>query len=399
MRLFSWLREQAGAKGPAQAALSRRSKNRPTARARPRLELLEDRCVPSTLAVTSCGDDATDKHTLRYAVANAQSGDTILLTAAVKNPIVLTNGELILSQNVTIEGVPARTPTISGGNLSRVFEVAPGASVILSDVVITGGNGKADNTAGNASAEGDGGGILVDAGASLTVNNSTLSDNAAIFYGGAVYNLGAVTVGGSTLSGNSGPFYGGAIFSSGPMSVSDSTVSGNAAVYDGGGIDNGYNQTGIITNTTVSGNSTTYYGGGISNSGTLTVEGSTVVGNSARNGGGISSAGTLIVNGSSVSDNTGRYGGGIYNYYGTVTVSACTVSGNAAQYGGGIYNDNLYGYNVLTVSGSTVSGNSATDGGGIYNLGSAAVTDSTLSGNTGGNIFGTWTDGGGNTII
>src|SRR5215467_14168437 len=72
---------------------------------RPRLEMLEDRCVPSTLTVTSSADNLNQNHTLRYAVAHAQSGDIILLTAAVKAPIVLTQGELVLSKNVTIESV------------------------------------------------------------------------------------------------------------------------------------------------------------------------------------------------------------------------------------------------------------------------------------------------------
>src|SRR5437870_4436087 len=74
-----------------------------------------------TLAVTSSADDVTQNHTLRYAVAHAQNGDTILLTAAIKDPIVLTQGELIVSQNVTILSVPAQTPTISGNGISRVF--------------------------------------------------------------------------------------------------------------------------------------------------------------------------------------------------------------------------------------------------------------------------------------
>jgi hypothetical protein len=56
-------------------------------RARPTLEVLEDRWVPSTLTVTKSGDDVTQNHTLRYAVAHAQSGDTIQITAAVKDPL------------------------------------------------------------------------------------------------------------------------------------------------------------------------------------------------------------------------------------------------------------------------------------------------------------------------
>jgi hypothetical protein len=41
---------------------------------------------------------------------------------------VLTQGELLLTQDVTIEGLPNKPETISGGT-SRVFEVAAGSHV------------------------------------------------------------------------------------------------------------------------------------------------------------------------------------------------------------------------------------------------------------------------------
>jgi hypothetical protein len=105
-------------------------------RARPALEALEDRYVPSILTVTSSADDVTQNHTLRHAVAHAQNGDTIQITEAVKAAIVLTHGELLVSQDVTILSVPARTPTISGNSVSRVFEIA--ANVALQNLNITG---------------------------------------------------------------------------------------------------------------------------------------------------------------------------------------------------------------------------------------------------------------------
>jgi hypothetical protein len=61
----------------------------------------------------------------------------------------------------------------------------------------------------------------------------------------------------------------------------------------------------------------------------------------------------------------------------------------------------------LTVTGCTLSSNSALDGGGIYNAGPASaltVRNSVFRGNlapttqNGPNIFGTYTDGGGNTF-
>src|SRR5262249_52649276 len=67
------------------------------------------------------------------------------------------------------------------------------------------------------------------------------------------------------------------------------------------------------------------YGGGILNSGTLTVNGCLLSGNSGYYGGGIYNAGTLTVSGSTVTQNTARYaGGGIYNA-GTLTVLNSTV--------------------------------------------------------------------------
>ena len=140
-----------------------RKERRPQSRRRaqqPRFLVLEDRALLSTLTVTSSADSATQNHTLRYAVDHAQSGDTIQLTAAIKNPIVLSLGELVVNQSVTIESVPARTPTISGGGISRVFEISAGANVTLDNVNIIDGNGVADNPSGSAGYDGNGGAIL-----------------------------------------------------------------------------------------------------------------------------------------------------------------------------------------------------------------------------------------------
>jgi hypothetical protein len=192
------------------AGLSRRCSSRPTYR--PRVELLEDRCVPSTLTVNKADDDVTEKHTLRWAVANAVSGDEIQITAALKNtPIVLTQGELVLSQNVTIEGVGNVAETVSGGGTSRIFEVAAGTSVTIENLTLTGGNGLA-NLSDTSNFLGDGGCILMHGTGTLTVSGCTLSGNSASRNGGAIYNdAGSVVLSGCTLSGNSAGGDGGAI--------------------------------------------------------------------------------------------------------------------------------------------------------------------------------------------
>jgi hypothetical protein len=94
-------------------------------------------------------------------------------------------------------------------------------------------------------------------------------------------------------------------------------------------------------------------------------------------------------------------GGGILNLS-TLTLSGCVVSGNSAagaapSYGGGIYNAG-----TLTLSGCTVANNYAiadiapADGGGIYNAGRLTVSSSSFYLNSPDNLYGPYTDGGGN---
>jgi hypothetical protein len=103
-------------------------------------------------------------------------------------------------------------------------------------------------------------------------------------------------------------------------------------------------------------------------------------------------SGLTISNGFAVHE-----GGGIFNL-GYLSVSGCVVSANQADYGGGIYNGN-----TLSVSGCVVSDNTAAfGGGGIFNAVNApelTVVNSYFSHNTSGNIYGPFTDDGGNTFI
>ncbi len=133
-------------------------------------------------------------------------------------------------------------------------------------------------------------------------------------------------------------------------------------------------------------------GGGIDNeNGTLTINSSTLSGNSASEGGGIYNGGTLTINSSTVRADTSEYGGGIFNDNGTLTINSSTVSGNSAsQYGGGIVNGG-----TMTISSSTVSKNTASQfAGGIVNGGPYALTigATIVAGNPGGNCYGAATN-------
>jgi hypothetical protein len=118
-------------------------------RARPALEALEERCVPSTTIVVNNPTDTpvaglTD---LRQAIAqaNTNGGDqTIVFDKKVfKKPqtITLDGTQLELSDTTgteTIEG-PKAGVTVDGGGMSRVFQVDGGVTASISGLTITGG--------------------------------------------------------------------------------------------------------------------------------------------------------------------------------------------------------------------------------------------------------------------
>jgi hypothetical protein len=215
-------------------------------------------------------------------------------------------------------------------NPFRLLKVSAGASLTLDHVTLRGG--------GYSS----GGGIL-NQGTLNILNDCILSSNTI-----AVYNSGGtVTVRNSTLSRNSGGSGSGSgIYNvSGTVSISDSAIAGNGALYNGGGI---YNLGGSVTisHTAVSGNSARF-GGGIYNSrGTVTLNNGSIlsdcfafhadypwaggVGGGIYNDGGIVTINNSTVSGNSSDVNFGT-GGGIYNE-GAVTVeNSSSITGNSAE--------------------------------------------------------------------
>jgi hypothetical protein len=219
----------------------------------------------------------------------------------------LINGPLELSSNLTLTG-PSQSGSgpgqnqlsLSGNNLSSVFQVDAGAIAAITSLSATQGN-----------SSGNGGGIS-NAG-SLTLTNVAISNSVAAEDGGGIYSSGSLTMISSTLSGNTASANGGGAATTGTSVFYDSTISGNLASGDGGGIDN---------------------------SGALSMPQSTVYGNSAVDGAGIENetAGTLVVAQSTVSGNIASGGSG-----GTIT------NQNSAQ-------------SAVTILNSIVAGNTAADG-------------------------------------
>jgi hypothetical protein len=313
MRFLTWLRSEKWSNRSVPHRGLGASRGRATAR--PRLELLEERRVLSTLTVTNNTDYLAGS--LRGELAAAQPGDTIVFDPSLDGQTIQLGGQLEINKNLTIQGPGAGllaidavySPSSDGFGEFRVFRVDAGANVTISGLTIEGGTGAFDG-----------------------------------YGGGGILNLGTLTLSGSTVTGNNTDntgWQGGGIYNAGTMTLSCSTVTDNTASFYTSG-----------------------YGGGIYNAGTMTLRGSTVTDNTA------SWAYALGYSGYS-------YGGGIYNN-GTMTLSGSTVTGNSAglagayfSKGGGIFNGQQ---GSLTILSSVVLNNTASDGADICSLGSIKIS-------------------------
>ena len=118
--------------------------------------------------------------------------------------------------------------------------------------------------------------------------------------------------------------------------------------------------------------------------GTVNIDDSTFINNTAWSGGAVlSQNGTVTIRRSTFSNNTAyeesAYGGAVYAQDSTLTVIDSTFSDNGAVEGGAIFSR----YGTLTVSGSTFSENIASlwSAGAIANLSTAVVSNSTFYNN------------------
>ena len=115
-------------------------------RARPTLMALEDRKLLSTFTVTNTADSGTGSLPYEIGLANANTGANTIDFAgtAFDTPqtITLTGVQLELSNATgaqTITG-PTVGVNVSGGGLSRVFQVDSGVTASFSGLTITGGS-------------------------------------------------------------------------------------------------------------------------------------------------------------------------------------------------------------------------------------------------------------------
>lgn len=225
----------------------------------------------ATFTVTNLDDSGPGS--LRQAVldANGAAGaDVIQFDAGLTGAIVLSSGQLVVSDSVDIQGPGALDLAVAGIGDSRLFYLYSGSALIdvtISGLTLAGGNADVGGAiadfgenlvidgltiTGNVASVGvqgggDGGGLWASdgtgGGMTVSILNSTISGNTAGDDGGGVHLeqvAGAVTVLNSTLSSNYAGGDGGgldlySLYGNGSLSILETTIAGNTAVGTGGG--------------------------------------------------------------------------------------------------------------------------------------------------------------------
>jgi predicted outer membrane repeat protein len=352
--------------------------------------------MPTTHTVTTLADRGSGS--LRAAIAQAQSGDTIRFASALAGQtLTLTSGQLELSagQSLTINGADAPGLTISGNQSSRIFFVNS-TSVTPTRLSVK------HLTLIDAYTAERGGAISTTHQARLEIDGVTFRNNVADNGGGAIFSAfeGTLSVNNSTFAGNKAiagndERGAGAIAFWGPrdITVTNSTFKNNKGI--NGAAINSLNGNLTIENSTFLNNDTTTatYDTGNSNP-SLRGYGGAIYTDRASTSSDATSGAVRIVN-SLFQGNKGRgEGGAAYLYTGTqdnVVIESSSFidnqilnlpEGNDGNGGAVVVLSN--GLNRgLTINRSTFANNTASNqGGGLWMMDApTTITNSTFSGN------------------
>jgi hypothetical protein len=358
-----------------------------------RLEMLEHRTLLSAYNVLNLGDSGPGSLRQAMVDANAHPGaDVINFASKVKGTIALTS-ELSITDDLKIDGPGACRLKVSGGGITRVFNISGSATdVRIDDLTIANGLASETTLVGpttfldgfpivQGGSETLGGGILNNGGA-LTLDDVSMLNNRADAGAGGGVNAGGggianifgatLTVRNCTFRSNqvqagSGDCYGGAILNDADSSlgVTNSTFTANQATQGlwqgsfGGAIASQGGSTASISGSLfqdnlargAAGNFSFYAeppyafgaGGGISSQSwsilkdtvgpaSLTVSYSNFVGNQAIGGQGVDAGATGVAGGG------GQSGGSAIGTFGSgssINISCSTFTGNLARSGDG----------------------------------------------------------------
>ena len=236
----------------------------------------------------------------------------------------------------------------------------------------------------NTAQSGGGGGLFVWFEAIL--NSVDASDNYSGYYGGGVYGGYSgnypVALNGGQLLHNSGQA-GGGLYSDGDVTIDGTQITSNTARNgNGGGAWTPRNA--VVSNASIAFNVVTMGGnsGGIDTGGSLTLASSIVSDNQTMtgNGGGSGAGGDATVTGSHYIGNMANGDGGGLLAYGTARATGSTfISNTAGGLGGGIH----CGGPAVTITGTQFLTNTAKGHGGAVSANGTAMSDAVFIGNQG----------------
>jgi parallel beta-helix repeat protein len=327
----------------------------------------EGACTASTKVVyvdggsvgANTGTSWTDAYTsLQSAILAASDGDTIRIADGTYTPTSGTDRTIsfAIRSGVSIyAGYPgygavdpdARDSTVYATNLSGDLGTQGYKGDNSYHVMTATGNGPAAIIDGltvtlGYNWDGNGAGLVVFGGSSLTVMNCTFSGNTASD-GAGMYNC------------------------YGSPSLTNCNFTGNTAPYGCGGGMYNVKASPILTNCIFTGNTAASGGGMYEYSSSPTVIGCSFNRNTASSGGGAynsSGSSTTLMNCSFSGNAASQWGGGFYSESSSILTN-CAFSGNTATYsGGGMY---IRSSSRQFLTNCTFIGNSASVGGGIYN--------------------------------
>jgi len=266
------------------------------------------------LRVTNSLDDGDGSLRRMVGIANSIAGPDEIRFAPALPPIVLTSGQIDITDSLVIEG-PAAGQVMDGNGSSRIFGVTDaGATLDIERLHLT--NAATTDRSGNP-----------------------LDCSASTGEGGAICTLGPLGLKRVTISGSStqGSFAkGGAVHADSDLHMSDSVIENNSTFGDSAS------------------------GGGVFAAGVVTIVNSVIEGNSIASGVG---GGLSLENAASISSSTiaGNTGGGIFvtspGIVGGLTLISSTVSGNTSFSGAGI---RQLGDDLLLIN-STITANEASN--------------------------------------
>ncbi len=182
---------------------------------------------------TNGNDNVCDADcSLREAVFNADSGDTVNFSSSlVGQTITLGGSEIVITKRITIDGHlnDPNVAFISGSNTSRIFYIQPGGGLDLRNMTLVQGSGESSpGNPGNNVSVASGGAIIAFSGSALSLDRVAVRGNTAKFGGGIHLGNGTHHITNSSLTTNSAES-GTAInqVNGGSLLMSNTTVSGN----------------------------------------------------------------------------------------------------------------------------------------------------------------------------